>query len=157
MPLDFLYSSRHPSKAKQHPEWFLPRDVALRKNKHVLFTTYRERHNLLELDLTTLWELSNLGNILFWQVVSHSITYNFKDKYLTNMHKNFSLVLEPEIAFNEVNFKNHLHKLLKSSFLPQKLRIYLSFHLRYKSQSNFFQRKENYWSPVENRRALANG
>jgi uncharacterized protein len=29
------------------------------------------------------------------------------------MHKNLSLVLEPEIAFDEVNFKNHLHKLLK--------------------------------------------
>ena len=29
------------------------------------------------------------------------------------MHKNLSLVLEPEIAFDEVNFKNHLHKLLQ--------------------------------------------
>jgi uncharacterized protein len=29
------------------------------------------------------------------------------------MHKNLSLVLAPEIAFDEVNFKNHLHKLLQ--------------------------------------------
>ena len=28
------------------------------------------------------------------------------------MHKNLSLVLEPEIAFDEVNFRNYLHKLL---------------------------------------------
>ena len=29
------------------------------------------------------------------------------------MHKNLSLVLEPEIAFDEANFKLHLHKLLQ--------------------------------------------
>jgi uncharacterized protein len=29
------------------------------------------------------------------------------------MHKHLSLVLEPEIAFDEQNFKNHLHKLLQ--------------------------------------------
>ena len=29
------------------------------------------------------------------------------------MHKNLSLVLEPEIAFDEANFKSHLHKLLQ--------------------------------------------
>ena len=29
------------------------------------------------------------------------------------MHKNLSLVLEPEIAFDETNFKVHLHKLLQ--------------------------------------------
>jgi uncharacterized protein len=29
------------------------------------------------------------------------------------MHKKLSLVLEPEIAFDEVNFKNHLHRLLQ--------------------------------------------